>query len=55
MIVVTLLTFALDKAMFAGFATMVLATLAVGRIKEINAYLVLSTIVLLISMLLSLK
>jgi AGZA family xanthine/uracil permease-like MFS transporter len=51
MIVVTLWSFALDKAMFAGFAAVLLGTLVLK--KRPNAYLVISTFVLLVSMLLS--
>lgn len=53
MIGVTLWLFALDKAMFAGFATVVVGHIVTGRVKETNVYLVMSTIVLLISILLS--
>ena len=53
MIGVTLWTFALDKAMFAGFATVVMGHIVTGRVRETNVYLVMSTILLLISMLLS--
>lgn len=52
-IVVTVWTFGLDKAMFAGFATYVLLTLVRGRWKDVNGYLVSSAVLLLASILLS--
>lgn len=53
MILVTLCTFGLDKAMFAGFATFICGLAISGRFKQINLYLVVSTILLLISLILS--
>jgi AGZA family xanthine/uracil permease-like MFS transporter len=53
MIVVTLVTFGLDKAMFAGFAALLIGYLIVDRSK-VNMYLAGSTLVLLVSILLSL-
>jgi AGZA family xanthine/uracil permease-like MFS transporter len=53
MIVVTFWTFALDKAMFAGFAAVLVGYLLVDR-KRVNPYLVGSTAILLVSILLSL-
>lgn len=52
-VIVTIWTFGLDKAMFAGFAVYVLLLLLRGRWKELNAYLVLSTLLLLAGILLS--
>jgi adenine/guanine/hypoxanthine permease len=53
MIGVTFWTFALDKAMFAGFAAVLIGYLIADR-KRVNPYLVGSTAVLLVSILLSL-
>lgn len=52
MIVVTLWTFALDRAMFAGFAAVVVGYIFTSR-RKLNIYLIASTIVLLASILLS--
>ncbi len=51
MAVVTVWTFGLDKAMFAGFATYIGAFVVQRRFKEINLYLVGSTLLLLASIL----
>lgn len=53
-ILVTIWTFGLDKAMFAGFATFILALLVQGKWKSINIYLLVSTALLLLSIILSL-
>ena len=53
MIIVTIWTFALDKAMFAGFAALVVLLTVTGRVRQVNLYLAISTALLLISMLLS--
>ncbi len=53
MIVVTIWTFGLDKAMFAGFATFVCGLAISRRFKQISWYLVISTILLLVSLVLS--
>lgn len=53
MILVTLWTFGLDKAMFAGFAAFSVALMVRGKWSEMNPYLVGSTLVLLLSILLS--
>ncbi len=52
-IAVTIWTFGLDKAMFAGFASFVILKSAVGKFREINMYLVVSTLLLGLSMWLS--
>lgn len=52
MILVTFITFGLDKAMFAGFASFVILFLLRGRWREVNMYLAGSTIILLLSILL---
>jgi len=53
MILVTVLTFGLDKAMFAGFATYVLIFIAKRQWKNLNVHLVISTSLLLIGIMLS--
>lgn len=53
MIAVTIWTFGLDKAMFAGFATFICGLAISGRFKQINVYLVISTALLLTSLILS--
>lgn len=53
MIIVTFLTFGLDKAMFAGFAAFVVFSILRGKWREVNLYLAVSTILLLASILLS--
>ncbi len=53
MVVVTVWTFGLDKAMFAGFASYVVLSVFSGKLKDINVYLVGSAFVLLLSILFS--
>lgn len=53
-VLVTVWTFGLDKAMFAGFATLILALLIQGKWKAVNLYLLVSTLLLLLSIVLSL-
>lgn len=53
MVLVTVWTFGLDKAMFAGFAAFVVLLIVHGKWKELNPYLVGSTLILLLSILLS--
>lgn len=53
MIVVTIWTFGLDKAMFAGFAAFVIFYIVRGKWKDLNIYLIGSTILLLLSIILS--
>lgn len=53
-ILVTVWTFGLDKAMFAGFVTLILALLIQGKWKNINIYLLISAGLLFLSILLSL-
>jgi AGZA family xanthine/uracil permease-like MFS transporter len=53
MVLVTILTFGLDKAMFAGFATFVGLFILSGKWRQLNVYLVGSTLILLLSILLS--
>ncbi len=53
MIVVTIVTFGLDKAMFAGFASLVVLYAFTGKWRNINIYLAGSTALLLLSILLS--
>ena len=48
MIVAVIVTFAIDKALLIGFAIFILGLIISGRFKEINPYMVLSTILLLI-------
>lgn len=49
----TLITFGLDKAMFVGFATYLALLVAKSRFKEVNVYLVISTVLLFLSIYLS--
>lgn len=49
MILVTIWTFGLDKAMFAGFSSFIIAFLVQGKWKNVNIYLIVSTILLLLS------
>ncbi len=53
MVLVTILTFGLDKAMFAGFAAFVVLYIVRGKWRDLNAYLVGSTIILFLSILFS--
>ena len=53
MILITIWTFSLDKAMFAGFATFIAGLALSKRINQINVYLVISTLILLASLVLS--
>lgn len=53
MVITTILTFGLDKAMFAGFASFVLLFALSGKWKQINIYLLGSTLLLLLSIILS--
>ena len=53
MIITTILTFGLDKAMLAGFGSFIILQVAQGEWKSINPYLLGSTILLLISILLT--
>lgn len=53
MTIVTILTFGLDKAMFAGFAGYIILKSIRGKFKEVNIYLAISTILLLASITLS--
>ena len=53
MVLVTFFTFGLDKAMFAGFAAFLVLFAVQGKWRELNPYLIGSTIILLLSILLS--
>ncbi len=53
MVLVTIWTFGLDKAMFAGFASFVVLFAVTGKWKQLNPYLIGSTLILLVSILLS--
>jgi AGZA family xanthine/uracil permease-like MFS transporter len=53
MIVVTFLWFSLDKAMAIGFIFYILGLLVTGKRKEINRYLVISTLLIFVAMILS--
>ncbi len=53
MIVVTIWTFGLDKAMFAGFLTFVVLFILRGKWREVNVYLAGSTVLLFLSILFS--
>jgi AGZA family xanthine/uracil permease-like MFS transporter len=53
MILTTGIYFSLDKAMFAGFASFVILFALSGRWKQINIYLLASTLLLLLSIILS--
>jgi len=53
MILLTVATFALDKAMLVGFGFYILGNLFTGRLKQVNPYLVVSTLIILLSILLS--
>lgn len=49
MLVVTVWTFGLDKAMFAGFGSYIILQVFRGKWKEVNGYLLVSTLLLLLS------
>ena len=53
MILVTFSTFSLDKAMLLGFLTYILGNLYNGKIKEVSPYLIASTLIILVSVVLS--
>lgn len=53
MILITVATFSLDKAMLFGFGFYILGNLFTGRLKQIDPYLVVSTLIILLSILLS--
>ena len=53
MVLVTFWTFGLDKAMFAGFAAFVVLFIVQGKWRDLNPYLIGSTAILLLSILLS--
>lgn len=53
MLIVTIATFGLDKAMFAGFAMFIVLLVVRGKWREINPYLLGSTIALLLCILFS--
>jgi len=53
MVLVTFWTFGLDKAMFAGFAAFVILFILQGKWRALNPYLVGSTAILLLSILIS--
>jgi AGZA family xanthine/uracil permease-like MFS transporter len=53
MVLTTIVTFGLDKAMFVGFATFLVLSLFSGKHKEINWYLFISTILLLLGIIYS--
>ncbi len=53
MVVVTIWTFGLDKAMFAGFATFIVLSVLRGKWKDVNVYLAGSAILLLLSIMFS--
>jgi AGZA family xanthine/uracil permease-like MFS transporter len=52
MLTVTLLTFGLDKALLAGFATFIFLAVLVGKRSLVNPYLLGSTLILFISLIL---
>ena len=53
MVLVTFWTFGLDKAMFAGFAAFVVLYIVQGKWRDLNPYLIGSTAILFLSILLS--
>src|SRR3989338_4583341 len=53
MVLVTFFTFALDKAMFAGFAAFLVLFAVKGKRRDLNPFLIGSTIILLLSIFLS--
>jgi len=53
MIIVTAVTFALDKAMLISFGFYIMSSLFTGKAKEVNPYLVGSTLLILLSVFLS--
>lgn len=53
MVLTTIVTFGLDKAMLAGFASFVVLSYATGRQKGVNWYLCISTLLLLLGVLFS--
>lgn len=52
-VIVTIWTFGLDKAMFAGFISFVILKVLSGKVREINLYLIVSIILLGVSVWLS--
>lgn len=53
MVLTTIITFGLDKAMLVGFGAFILLQLLKGAYKEVNVYLLLSTFILALSVVLS--
>lgn len=53
MVIVTIWTFGLDKAMFAGFAAFIILSVFRGKWRDVNVYLAGSAILLLLSILFS--
>ena len=53
MIIAVIVTFAIDKALLFGFAIFIIGLMISGRFKEINPYMVISTILLLIGFIFS--
>ncbi|MFW9872463.1 MAG: NCS2 family permease [Candidatus Thorarchaeota archaeon] len=55
MIIVTFITFSLDKAMLIGFATFITGMIIKRNLKEINTFLLISTLLILIATIFSLS
>lgn len=55
MIVVTIVTFALDKAMLIGFGFYIIGQMFLGNTKKINKYLLISTLIIMVSIFLSIN
>ncbi len=53
MVLTTIATFGLDKAMFAGFAAFLVLSFLSGKRKNINWYLLISTLLLLLGIIFS--
>lgn len=54
MVLITFLTFSLDKAMFIGFTTFIVGMILKGNWKKVNIYLVISTLLIFITLILAL-
>jgi AGZA family xanthine/uracil permease-like MFS transporter len=53
MVITTVITFGLDKAMFAGFASFLILSLITGKKDGVNRYLVISALLLLLGIVFS--
>jgi adenine/guanine/hypoxanthine permease len=53
MIIVTILTFAIDKALLAGFLIYILGMIVKGEVKKIDKFMIISTLLLILGLILS--